>query len=218
MASIHRRVMTAIVEHRLPPGTRLGEERLARAFGVSRTLIRQVIERLSHEGVVTVQSRRGAVVASPSIEQAREVFAARRLIEPDLVRRAISRATPADVQRLRAHAALEAGAREARDRRALVRLSGEFHQLIADMAGNRYLAKVLRELEVLTSLVILLYDGPHMSACPHHEHEALVDAIEAGDAARAVSLMAEHLDHVERSLDFGGQPGHEVDFDAIFAP
>ena len=58
--AIHQRVLLAIVEHRLPPGTKLGEERLAKVFGVSRTQIRQVLERLAHDSIVTVhaQSRR----------------------------------------------------------------------------------------------------------------------------------------------------------------
>jgi DNA-binding GntR family transcriptional regulator len=215
--TIHQRVVMAIVEHRLPPGTRLGEERLARAFGVSRTLVRQAIERLAHDRIVTVQPHRGAYVSSPSVDEAREVFAARRLIEPDLVRSAVSRATPADIKRLRAHVASEEAARAAGDKRAIIRLSGDFHQLIADLAGNRFLARTMRELETLTCLVIILYDAPHVPSCPCHEHRELLVAIEARDAERAAELMQEHLLHVESTLDFHRGEPVDVDFDAIFA-
>jgi DNA-binding GntR family transcriptional regulator len=214
--TIHQRVLTAIVEHRLPPGTKLGEERLAKVFGVSRTQIRQVIERLSHDSIVTVQPNRGAFVSSPTVEEAREVFAARRLIEPDLIRQAIRRAGPAEIRRLRDHVKSESDAREANDKRGVVRLSGEFHQLIADIAGNRFLAKTMRELEALTCLVIILYDAPNMPACPYHEHSDLVDAIEARDEERAASFMVEHLRHVEASLDFDGSSDGEIDFESIF--
>lgn len=214
--TIHQRVLTAIVEHRLPPGTKLGEERLAKVFGVSRTQIRQVIERLSHDSIVTVQPNRGAFVSSPTVEEAREVFAARRLIEPDLIRQAIRRAGPAEIRRLRDHVRSESDAREANDKRGVVRLSGEFHQLIADIAGNRFLAKTMRELEALTCLVIILYDAPNMPACPYHEHSDLVDAIEARDEERAASFMVEHLRHVEGSLDFDGSSDGEIDFESIF--
>jgi DNA-binding GntR family transcriptional regulator len=214
--TIHQRVLTAIVEHRLPPGTKLGEERLAKVFGVSRTQIRQVIERLSHDSIVTVQPNRGAFVSSPTVEEAREVFAARRLIEPDLIRQAVQRAQAADVARLREHVQQESDARRANDKRAVVRLSGEFHQKIAEIAGNRFLAKTMRELEALTCLVIILYDAPNMPACPYHEHSDLVDAIESRDEERAAALMVEHLRHVEASLDFGGRGGDEIDFDSIF--
>lgn len=215
--AIHQRVVLAIVEHRLPPGTKLGEEKLAKVFGVSRTMIRQVIERLAHDSIVTVQPNRGAYVSSPSVEEAREVFAARRLIEPDLIRRAVASATPADIRRLRDHVGLEQAARAANEKRAIIRLSGEFHQIIADIAGNRFLARTMRELETLTCLVIILYDAPNVPACPYHEHSDLVDAIEARDADRAAHLMLDHLGHVEASLDFGRDEDGEVDFEAVFA-
>jgi len=215
--TIHQRVLTAIVEHRLPPGTKLGEERLAKVFGVSRTQIRQVLERLSHDSIVTVQPNRGAFVSSPTVDEAREVFAARRLIEPDLIRQATQAARAADVRRLREHVAGESMARAANDKRAIIRLSGEFHQVIAEIAGNRFLAKTMRELEALTCLVIILYDAPNVPACPYHEHSNLVDAIEAQDGERAAALMVEHLRHVEASLNFERPGDGEIDFDAVFA-
>jgi DNA-binding GntR family transcriptional regulator len=150
------------------------------------------------------------------VDEAREVFAARRLIEPDLIRQAIRRAAAADIKRLRAHVQAESNARAANDKRAVVRLSGEFHQLIAEIAGNRFLAKTMRELEALTCLVIILYDGPNMPACPYHEHSDLVDAIEARDEERAAAFMLEHLRHVEASLNFDGNGADEIDFESIF--
>ena len=215
--SIHQRVLAAIVEHRLPPGTKLGEERLAKVFGVSRTQIRQVLERLSHDSIITVLPNRGAFVSSPTVEEAREVFAARRLIEPDLIAQATRLAQRNDIQRLRKHVVQESAARAANDKRAIIRLSGEFHKLIADIAGNRFLAKTLRELETLTCLVIILYDAPNVPACPYHEHSGLVDAIEARDVDRAQAQMLEHLRHVEASLDFKRRGDNEIDFDAVFA-
>ena len=214
--AIHQRVLTAIIEHRLPPGTKLGEERLARVFGVSRTQIRQVLERLSHDSIITVLPNRGAFVSSPSVEEAREVFAARRLIEPDLIRQATRLAQKADIQRLRNHVAKESAARAANDKRAIIRLSGEFHQVIADIAGNRFLARTMRELETLTCLVIILYDAPNVPSCPYHEHSDLVDAIEARDADKAAAHMVEHLRHVEAALDFQRGDEREIDFDAVF--
>ena len=214
---IHQRVLTAIVEHRLPPGTKLGEERLAKVFGVSRTQIRQVLERLAHDSIITVQPNRGAYVSSPSVEEAREVFAARRVIEADVVRQATSRAKPADIRRLREHVAKESAARKINDKRAIIRLSGEFHQVIAEIAGNRFLAKTLRELETLTCLVIILYDAPNVPACPYHEHSDLADVIETGNADRAAALMLEHLRHVESSLNFERSNDGEIDFEAVFS-
>ena len=195
----------------------MGEERLASVFGVSRTQIRQVLERLAHDSIVTVLPNRGAFVSSPSVEEAREVFEARRLIEPDLIRKAARNAKQADIERLRRHVDLESAARAANDKRSIIRLSGEFHQIIAEVAGNRFMVRTMRELETLTCLVIILYDAPNVPACPYHEHSALVDAIEARDAERCAALMLEHLKHVEGSLDFERKGDGEIDFESVFA-
>lgn len=197
---IYARILTAILERRLLPGTQLIEERLASIFSVSRTKVREAIGRLVHDCIATNIPNRGAFVSSPSVEQAREVFAARRLIEPALVRRVAAEATPRQVAVLRAHLKREDAARQSADVRSIVSLSGEFHFLLADMAGNSFLARSLRELETLTALVIILFGSTDSFICPG-EHPALVDAIEAGDKIRAAKLMLQHLEHVERAVD-----------------
>jgi DNA-binding GntR family transcriptional regulator len=217
VAGIYDRVLAAILEHRLLPGTQLVEERLAAIFGVSRTKIRQALGRLAHDGIVTLHANRGAFVSKPSVSEAREVFEARRLIEPWLIGRLAAAATPEQVRRLREHVALESRARAASDQRAIIRLSGEFHQHIAEMVGNSLIARTLRELESLTCLVIILYDSPQVPSCPYHEHSELTDAIEAHDAQAAARAMIEHLSHVEAALDLRDSAAREVDLEAALA-
>lgn len=214
---IYHRVLGAILEHQLPPGTQLVEERLASVFGVSRTKIRQAYVRLAHDSIVTVVPNRGAFVSSPTVEQARQVFEARRLIEPNLVERVARSATAAQIARLRDHVALESAARTAGDKRSIIRLSGEFHQIIAEVAGNSFLARAMRELETLTCLVIILYDAPNVPSCPYHEHSDITDAVDAHDAARAAALMLEHLNHVESSLDLKQAVAGDIDLEAVFS-
>ena len=186
-AKIHDRILNAIHERRLRPGTQLVEEKLASIFGVSRTQIRHAITRLAHDGIVTVYPNRGAFVSSPTIEEAREVFDARRLIEPWLIRKLAATGTPAQVKRLRSHVALESEARAA------------------------------GELESLTCLVIILYDSPHVPACPYDEHSDLIAAIERHDTDGAARRMVEHLDHVEAALDVHEEAARDVDLEAAFA-
>lgn len=214
---IFQRILDAILEHRLPPGTKLGEERLAAIFGVSRTQVRQALARLTHDRIVTLIANRGAFVSSPTVTEAREVFDARRLIEPDLIRRVAKTAAPAQIRKLREHVALESEARAGNDKRTIIRLSGDFHQIIADLAGNTFLARTMRELESLTCLVIILYDAPNVPSCPFDEHSALTDAIEAHDADRAAALMIEHLDHVEHSLQLTPAQDSEIDLESVFS-
>jgi DNA-binding GntR family transcriptional regulator len=214
---IYERVLNAILEHRLRPGMQLVEERLAAVFGVSRTKIRHALARLAHDGIVTVFPNRGAFVSSPTREEVHELFEARRLIEPALVRWLAARMTPALARRLRDHVKQENAARKGSDRRALVRLTGEFHLLLAEMAGNRLLARTMREAEPLTALAIVHYEAPEALACPENEHALLVEAIEAGGAERAAKLMLEHLDHVEAALDLAPPVEVEGDLEAAFS-
>lgn len=212
---IYERIYAAILEHRLHPGTKLVEERLAEIFAVSRARIREVLARLAHEQIVEIIPQRGAYVAKPSIEQALDVFEARRLIEPAVVRRLIETLTPEKLARLRQHQDLEADARRRDDKRTVIRLSGEFHSLAAELAGNTALARSMRELSTLTCLMIFLYDAPTAVSCRADEHSQIVDAIARRDAARAERLMLEHLEHIEGSMRL--EPAtEEVDLEAIF--
>lgn len=213
---IYEKIYVAILEHRLHPGTKLGEERMAEIFGVSRARIREVLARLAHEQIVELYPQRGAFVAKPSIEQALDVFEARRLIEPAVIRRLIETLTPDKLARLRAHQELELDARRRDDKRAVIRLSGEFHSLAAELAGNSALARSMRELSVLTCLMIFLYDAPTATSCRADEHSQIIEAIAKRDAPRAEKLMLEHLEHIESGMKLE-QAAEEVDLAAVFA-
>lgn len=197
---IYARIVTAIVEQRLRPGTKLTEERLARMFAVSRTQVRKVLQRLALEGLVEAQPNRGAFVAAPSRAYTQQIFAARRLIEPWLVKRVCAVARGSKLAPLRQVLDEERRARKAGDRDAIVRYSGEFHRVLADLAGNPPLAKTLRELTAQTCLAILLYHAPTAVACRDDEHRAIGAAIARGDAVTACALMRRHLEHIEGSL------------------
>ena len=214
--TIYQRIQNGILERRLLPGAKLAEERLAEVTGASRMRIRQVLARLAHEQIVTLIPNRGAFVARPTVEEAREMFETRRLIEPPLVGKLCRQATPEQVAALRAHVEREIAARQAEDVRSVIRLSGEFHILLMEMVGNSILARVIRELTSLTCLIITLYDKPSAPACPHHEHTDLVDLIEAGDAKAAEKHMLLHLAHIEETLDLDGASRDTPDLEAIF--
>ena len=213
---IYQGLLTAIMEHRLAAGTKLVEERLCEATGAGRPRIRQVLARLAHEQLVTLVPNKGAFVAQPSVEEARDVFQTRRIIEPELAAMLARACGPAQAKRLREHIAAEHAARERGDRAATIRLSGEYHVLIAEMAGNHVLERLIRETVSRTCLIITLYDRPGLPACPEHEHYTLTEAITAGDAARAHDLMREHLEHIEHSLDLHTTPTSALDLESIF--
>lgn len=211
MEGMHARLQNAILEQRLPPGTKLGEDRLAEIFAVSRARVRQVLTRLAHEQLVEIFPQRGAFVACPTPEQARDVFEARRLVEPAVLQRLIATLTPDKLQRLRQHVAQEEAARRQGDARAVIRLSGEFHCLLATLAGNSALVRTVRDLSAVTCLIISLYNAPTAHSCRADEHAGLLDAIERGDVAQAQQLALHHLQHIEDALVLpDGQAGVDL--------
>jgi DNA-binding GntR family transcriptional regulator len=211
MDEMYDRIVAAITEHRLAPGTRLREERLAELFDVSRTQVRPVLQRLEHEGLVERQPRRGAVVAAPSIADTAQIFEARRLVEPWLVRCCCEHVGRGGLKRLERVVQDEKHAREAGDQRAVVRLSGDFHRVLAELAGNQPLAQLMHGLTVRTCLAIVANRVGTGGTCREDEHEKIVQAIAANDVRRAMKLMTEHLDHIEAALNAPGPPSPEDD-------
>lgn len=214
---IYDRIYSAVLEHRLPPGTKLGEGKLGEIFNVSRARVREVLARLSHERIVDLLPQRGAFVAKPTIEDAADVFEARRLIEPAVLRRLISRLTPEKLAALTEHQALEDAARQQDDKRAIVRLSGEFHSLLAELAGNASFSGSMHELTLLSSLMIFLYDAPTATSCRADEHSHILEAIRNGDCETAERLMLQHLDHIQAGMRLD-ESTREVDLATAFFP
>ncbi|WP_213957993.1 MULTISPECIES: GntR family transcriptional regulator [unclassified Variovorax] len=213
---IYERIYVAILEHRLLPGSKLPEEKMAKVFNVSRSRIREVLSRLAYEKIVELIPNRGAYIASPTVAQARDVFEARRVIEPAIIHRLVQNKSELALEGLRKHLDLEALARKQNDTRSVIRLSGEFHNLCAKHAGNAAFTRSLRELTSLTCLIILLYDAALSDSCRADEHALIVEAIARGDGVQASQLMLHHLDHIESSLELTDRLNAEVDIDAIF--
>jgi DNA-binding GntR family transcriptional regulator len=197
---IREGVTTAILEHRLLPGTKLGEDEIGEIYGASRTLVRTALQKLAHEGIVRIEKNRGAFVSRPTPADAREVFEARRLIEPAIVDHAIDAVSPAWLERLQTHLAEERAADSGGDARASIRLSGDFHRLVAEMAGHSIYLGFLKELIVRSSLIILLYRRHDTPACGTSHHAEIVTAIRKRDRARARALMLSHLREIEAEL------------------
>jgi DNA-binding GntR family transcriptional regulator len=214
-AEVHERIWSAIVDHSLPPETRLVESELCEIFGVGRTRVRQVLQRLAHERVVTLMRNRGAMVSKPSVREAREVFAARRLIEASVVETVIESATRKDIKRLQEHVAREQDAWRANDRRAILKLSGEFHILLAEAADNHILLEVLRDLVSRSSLIIAVYQSAGASPCPPDAHRELTATLERRERA-AIKLMVQHLDHVFADLMLEERNGSGIDLKTVF--
>ena len=192
----------AIVEHRLHPGTKLAEQKLADHFGVSRTLVRQALFQLSQNRLIKLEPARGAFVAAPSVQEAKQVFAVRRMLEAEMARAFARSATPSKIKALRDHVAQEQRAVQQQDVPGRTELLGDFHVRIAELMGNQVLADLLRELISRCALITLMYQSTHAAEHSSEEHVEIVKALAAKDEDLAVRLMTEHLLHVEENLSF----------------
>lgn len=213
---IYDQVFAAIIDQRLLPNTKLIEKDLCEVFGVSRTIIRKVLLRLSLDRVVDLRPNRGAVIAAPQSDDVRQIFEARRLLEDGIVRKAVHSCKQDDIATLRRIASNEHAAVHAGKRSDGIRLSGDFHLRLAEIAGNRPLRELLRQLVAQTSLAIARYVPSGQPMCDEDDHDRLVEAIANGDAELSCRIMREHLEECERRLMMDTPPGSS-DLHTVFA-
>ena len=201
-SAIAQALTRAIVEHKLLPGTKLAEQKLADHFGVSRTLVRQALFQLTQNRLVTLEPARGAFVSTPSVEEARQVVAVRKMLETEMTRAFVQQVSPKQIKALREHVKQEAAAVDRADVSSRTELLGDFHVRIAELMGNEVLAQMLGDLISRCALITLMYQSASAAAHSHEEHEAIVQALASKNEALAVQLMQEHLAHVEHGLQF----------------
>jgi DNA-binding GntR family transcriptional regulator len=206
--AIYERIVESVLDHRLPPGTRLTEDKLGSIFGVSRTRIKPILVRLANEKIITLAPNRGASVAQPTHEESKEVFETRRLIEPVLLRRFMQHAKADDIAELSRMVAQERIAQDQGDMHKAIGLSGEFHLYIAHKAQHETMGRILHELVSRTCLIIMTWGSPNRlqrrenAACGCQEHRQLLDAIRLRDQQVAVDLLLSHLNTIELQLNF----------------
>jgi DNA-binding GntR family transcriptional regulator len=199
-AWIYDQVFGAILEQRLRPETKLTENDLCDVFGVSRTIIRKVLLRLSLDRVVELRPNRGAIIAAPDPGEVRDIFDARRLLEDGIVAAAAKKCRPGDAAALKTMLRQEHACIRAQDMSGAIRLSGDFHLKLADIAENRPLRELLRQLVAQTSLAIARYVPAGQGMCNDDDHDRLIAAIAGGDIDLSRTIMREHLSACEGRL------------------
>lgn len=195
ISSICDALRQAIIEQALKPGTKLPEDTLGERFGVSRTIARQALAQLAAEGLVEHRRNKGAEVATPSWEEARDLFDLRLSLERLVVERLAGNLTEEQIAFLRRHIAKEETSRNSREAIS-VRLATEFHTILAQMTGSAVITRYVQEVCRRCGLTLTLYARPHSSDCAISEHIEIVDALEKGDAEAAIRIMDHHLEGV----------------------
>nr|WP_318385052.1 GntR family transcriptional regulator [uncultured Enterobacter sp.] len=204
---IWQSLMTAIVEHQLPPGSKLPEEALAEAFGVSRTGIRKVLTRLATVQMITMTRRRGAFVANPDVDEAKAIFSTRKMIECANLPQVLAHLQPPHIAALEAIVALEEAAHQRHDGAAAIRHSAAFHIQLQAISGNPVITDIITTLTQRSSLVIAAWGAPWQRGCRCDDHDRLIELLRNKDLSALSSAMDHHFDHIVSSLHFerGGE-------------
>lgn len=217
---IYKKILKAIVEHQLPPGSRLPEDRLSGAFEVSRTGIRKVLQRLALEHFVVIQPNKGAHVNNPSEREAIEVFESRAVIEPQLIPDLLLHWDLKQSERFRNMVDLERKAELDKDLASSIQLTAKFHYKLAQLAGNSILADYVEQLCYRSSLVIAAYGSQNSVGCnpkaENDRHEDFINILDTGDMVKAQSWMKLHLQSIKESLNLNNNEDKEIDFQRLF--
>lgn len=200
---------TEIVEGLLPPGTRLEEPALAERFGVSRTPVREALQRLSASGLVELKPRRGTQVLNPSIGRIIEMFEVMAELEAVCARLCARRADPELIETLRAWLMSCETTAAAQDVSAYYEANRRFHHSIYRGSGNGFLAEQAESLHLrLTPFRRQQLRVPRRLRQSLAEHTQVVTAIETGNEATAEAVQRAHiLIQGERFGDFLSQFG-----------
>ena len=193
--SVAASLRAALHQGRWSPGAALRQEELAAEFGVSRIPVREALNKLQAEGLVVVEPNRGAFVASLSPAEVHEVFDLRVLLECDALRHAIPQHTPRTLRQLHA---LQAELDAEHDPNLWLATDAAFHEVLYAPSGR---TKTLEMIAVLRASVTRLYRS-HLSPDTRRkgwrdEHHALLKAVAARNAERAVAALTRHLRETE---------------------
>lgn len=190
---IYQDIYDAIMEHRLPPRTKLTEQVLCQIYDTARHTVRKVLSRLATEGMVDLEANRGAFIASPSNLEVKDMFELRNIIEYAVLDKVGREASTRQIAGLRKMVEEERQSYLTGDRPRWIRLSAQFHLALAELTGNTLLVETLRKLVSRTTLMIAKTEAPGHNACSFDEHDTVLAALESGDIGLAQQHMAHHL-------------------------
>jgi DNA-binding GntR family transcriptional regulator len=204
--AVYRKLKTAIRKRYIKQGSQLVEVALAQQLGVSRTPVRSAIKRLEAEGLVNSIPNRGAFVITPTQKEIEETFLVRAQLEIMATRLTSLRVTPKQIDELRNLISLETKVFDESNLDEYYAANDNLHLKIAELSGNRVLFSYIKELLDRTRIFLILYDPFYkLEYRPTSEHEAIIDALAAGDAERAANAVETHINSSINGLDSAGQ-------------
>jgi DNA-binding GntR family transcriptional regulator len=192
---IYDRLKAMAITFAIRPDTRVNEVELSKALNVSRTPLREALNRLMVEGFLTRAPNRGFIGRSLDAKQIYDLYELRRALETSIVRMACERASDEDLVRLEEFVKSSIRRREKTDTAGLLALDEQFHERIAELTRNPEMVHSLKAINARIHFVRWLDMKRHYT---QQDHLRIVRALRARDVATAVSLVEEHI---SRRLD-----------------
>jgi DNA-binding GntR family transcriptional regulator len=206
---VHEHLRQEILDNRLPPGTELNEVALSRSLGVSRGPVREALGRLASEGLVTIRPRRGAVVTALSAQEFLAAYQVREALETLAIKLAVPRLGPGELAQLQALVDEMVALADAEDVEGFFRANAAFHATFVEASGNAMLqetmSRLLGQMGRYQMRSVALRGSLRRSTV---EHKAILRAVRAGDAEKAVRLLGEHIRIPQRRAE--DAPDEEV--------
>lgn len=200
---IYHLLRKLIFNAELPPGQQLKESSLAEAFGVSRTPIRSVLQRLKFDSLIEIIPQKGAFVYCPNPKEAKQIFFVRKLLEPEATSLAAVHVTRQQLDEMYQLIEEETFLYNSHEvNRALVK-TNDLHMKIIEASKNVYLIECLRKIVSLSHIILAFYDVSDLKESKAEtEHIAIVDAIKDGNSSLAKKLAAMHVPSIESDVDY----------------
>ena len=201
VGQVARVLMQAVLEGRLPPGSKVAEAGIARELGVSRAPVREAARLLESQGLLVASPRRGFFVRQFAADDIDDIYDLRLCVERHAGVLAARKLTPVTRDVLRRQLDVLHQTAELDDPARQVEEDYRFHRLICEIAGNRRLLRLFddlaSELRMVIGLIGRLYDDPHQIA---DTHEPVLAAIEEGHSERIVAHIDHHIGHAWREV------------------
>lgn len=213
---IYKKILKSIVEHQLPPGARLPEDKLSEVFGKSRTSIRKVLQRLALEHIVSIVPNKGAQVNQPSEQEAQNILDSRIMLEPLLIPQILKYWSKMNSKYFRSLIRDEKKAEKNEDQAALIQLTAQFHYELAALSDNSVIADFIKQLCYRSSLIIAVFGSRHSVSCDCGDHVELIDLLDREDSVSATLWMQQHLMHIKSSLKLGVNHDQKINLQQLF--
>jgi len=197
-------IFDAIFTKKLQPGTKLSESVLAKELNTSRDVVRKAFSKLQTMGILSYKKNQGFNVVWISEENAKDIFATRKIIEAGIVEIVTKRHSREnlDLSALLENIDTEEYLKLSHRNGEYVKSSCDFHLNLAALSENEFLINALKPLIPLSILAALIYEDENTEFSSYDEHRVLIETIQSNNVTNAKNVMSEHLDHCLDILDF----------------